>query len=375
MVGIKPKSERNYGIDLLRIISMLMVVTLHTLSRSGLITQSQLLSPRYEFSWLLELASYCAVDCFVIISGYVGLNSKFRISRIIQLWVQVVFYLVIAELILQFVNMSNGAAFDINSLINQFLPISNSTYWFFTQYFALSLLMPFINKALKNCRYSSYIALSLVLLILFSLIPCLITSPLPYIGTKFKADLFFTNRGYSILWFIVLYILGCSFKRLREENKLNIKPIFSLMAYTISVLILWALKYYCDSSKPRLSANFAVSYTGVFVVTSAISLVILFENLKIGKTASKIIKFIAPNVFAVYLVNDCPQIYEAYVKRTLPLLNTSALKTVVFLFIIIVGFFIVSVAFDKLRALMFDVLRINKLIKMIDKTPINTFFN
>lgn len=87
------KSERNYGIDLLRIVSMLMVVTLHILKRNLLYNKDvEIFSMKYNILWILEIMSYCAVNCYALISGFVGVKSKFKYSNILILWLQVVFY-------------------------------------------------------------------------------------------------------------------------------------------------------------------------------------------------------------------------------------------------------------------------------------------
>ena len=48
------KRERNYGIDLLRIVSMLMVVILHVLGQGGVLKSSEPLSVGYSVAWLLD---------------------------------------------------------------------------------------------------------------------------------------------------------------------------------------------------------------------------------------------------------------------------------------------------------------------------------
>ena len=83
---------RSYNVDLLRIISMMMVVTLHSLSRSGMLTETEGII--FNLSWFLEIVCYGAVDIFLLISGYFGVKSKFKLSRILSLWLQVVFYLI-----------------------------------------------------------------------------------------------------------------------------------------------------------------------------------------------------------------------------------------------------------------------------------------
>lgn len=77
--------KRNYGIDALKIVSMFMIVILHTLGHGGILSSVSIFSGKYYAAWLMEIAAYCAVNCYALISGYVGINSKYRYSKIISL--------------------------------------------------------------------------------------------------------------------------------------------------------------------------------------------------------------------------------------------------------------------------------------------------
>ena len=93
-----PHSERNHGIELLRIFAMLLAAVLHILKKGGVITASEGNLAAYSTVWLLEAAAYCAVNCYALISGYVGYSDRpkpRRLARCIELWLQVVFYSVI----------------------------------------------------------------------------------------------------------------------------------------------------------------------------------------------------------------------------------------------------------------------------------------
>lgn len=46
---------RNYGIDFLRMISMIMIVMLHTLGHGGILRSVSFLSVHYQIAWLLEV--------------------------------------------------------------------------------------------------------------------------------------------------------------------------------------------------------------------------------------------------------------------------------------------------------------------------------
>ena len=65
------KAQRNYGIDLLRIISMFFVLILHCYGQGGIIYHATQGTIQYKFSWMIEIIAYCAVNIFALISGYV----------------------------------------------------------------------------------------------------------------------------------------------------------------------------------------------------------------------------------------------------------------------------------------------------------------
>lgn len=73
--------KRNYGIDLLRLVSMFLIVVLHSLSRGALVGVSPF-NIHYEVGFLIEALTYCAVNCFALISGYVGVDSKLNTEEL-----------------------------------------------------------------------------------------------------------------------------------------------------------------------------------------------------------------------------------------------------------------------------------------------------
>lgn len=87
--------KRNYGIDALRLISMLGVVALHVLGRGGVLANAA--GKKYTVCWFLECLAFCAVNCYGIISGYVCYSEekkKFHYRKYIMMWLQVWFYCV-----------------------------------------------------------------------------------------------------------------------------------------------------------------------------------------------------------------------------------------------------------------------------------------
>ena len=55
---------RNWGVDLLRILSMFMVVVLHVLGQGGILVAQVPFDYGWVLCWTLESACFCAVNCF-----------------------------------------------------------------------------------------------------------------------------------------------------------------------------------------------------------------------------------------------------------------------------------------------------------------------
>ena len=90
--------QRNYGIDLLRLVAAFYVIVLHTVNQGGIYEACDSLSYQNNLCRLLMIFSICAVNIFGIISGYVGYRdtkSSASLSGYLTLWFSVVFYSVI----------------------------------------------------------------------------------------------------------------------------------------------------------------------------------------------------------------------------------------------------------------------------------------
>lgn len=80
------QKEYFWGIDLLRIIAIILVVVLHTLGRSGVL-ESNIVS-QHNTAWLVRAFAFPAVDIFGIISGFVNYSDRkksLNLSRVADL--------------------------------------------------------------------------------------------------------------------------------------------------------------------------------------------------------------------------------------------------------------------------------------------------
>ena len=82
----------NYGIDLLKIISMMFIICVHVMGHGGVLT-SNISNLQYMVCWIIDILVYCGVNCFAMISGFVGYKEDAvpKYSRYIELWIEVFF--------------------------------------------------------------------------------------------------------------------------------------------------------------------------------------------------------------------------------------------------------------------------------------------
>lgn len=140
------QSGRHYGLDLLRIISMFMIVITHVLGKDGLRSSVEGHADSYFIvTWIIQVLVYGAVNCYALISGYVGINSRYRYSKLLSIWTQVFFYTFTITALFAI----TGHEVTLLNWRDAFFPIVSGQYWYITAYFGLLVFMPVINNGLN----------------------------------------------------------------------------------------------------------------------------------------------------------------------------------------------------------------------------------
>ena len=85
--------SRNYGIDLLKIISMINIITLHI---NAYFLNLNPDNSKYKSVYRIEAFSFWGVDAFGIISGIVG-YKRYKFTNVIYLYFEYYFYSVIMQ--------------------------------------------------------------------------------------------------------------------------------------------------------------------------------------------------------------------------------------------------------------------------------------
>lgn len=290
------KRARNYGIDGLRILAMMMVIILHLLGQGGVLDRTAWMSGQYQTAWFLEIAAYCAVNCYALISGYVGINGKYKYYNIVLLWLRVVFYTLGITLIF---SLCFPGTIDLRDWVKAVLPVSGGYYWYFTSYFALFFFIPLLNTAISRMTQKQLGALVIGLIAVFSGMQTLLCREI--FGTSSNA-----------WWLMILYMIGGYIGRYGLWKKQS-KGLL-LLGYLGAVVLTWLSKMLIEAGKlPFLDvfgSNYLVNNTSLTILVSSIFLLLLFERLHTSRTADKVIRFFAPMSFSVYLIHANPLVWD-----------------------------------------------------------------
>lgn len=349
--------SRNYGIDLLRIVSMIMIPLLHILGHGGVLESTTPLTVQNESLWLIETAAYCAVDVYALISGYVSYGRRHKYSNIIYLTFQVMFYTVITTTAFYFYRPE---LVNMKTILGAVFPFAFGTYWYFTAYFCLFFLIPFLNLAIEKFDKATMQKLILSCLLVFSVLP-----------TLFQNDFPLLNRGNSFLWLAVLYVVGAYIKK--YGNSFKYKNQRNLYSYLIIVAITWLSKIVIELLTSKVlgepkGGKYLIGYNSPLIVMCAVFLLIYFSNIKCGKGLIKFISFFAPVSFGVYLLHEEPLIKETLITGAfVRYLSFNPIITVLSVIGTAICIWLLGSLIDRIRLEIFNLLKIKQLSEWLEQ--------
>ncbi len=289
--------SRNYGIDAFRIISMLMVVMLHVLRHGGILESAE--SANYWAVWFLEILAYCAVNCYALVSGYVGVYAKYKISNLAILWCRVAFYTIPITVVCKIVFPDK---IGLGTLVSAFFPVYSGAYWYFTAYAVMFLFIPFMNEAVARLSQNA---------LRFSLIAIVISvSVIRPFASIIWDDIFKLQNGYSGWWLMILYLIGAYVRKYGLFNRIKShRTGIFLSAYFAFAVITWLSKLILQFISYRLFGEIKldgilVEYCSITILGCAVSLLLAFEQLKLRSAMAKAVAILSPLAFSVYLIHE-----------------------------------------------------------------------
>ena len=341
---VKPKTARQSNFEVLRVLAMFLVVLFHYHWNSNVAT-AQPGSPVGWCNWLFSQSAFvlssCAVDTFLLISGYFLIDKDFNWKRMIRLWVQTAFYTAGIWLLAYF--LTPGQA-SLKNVLDGLHPIGSVSSLFVTGYFGMVLLAPFLSKAVISLTKQQY-KLFLYVLVFVS---CMFVGGFPY------GNVFGYNRGYGMFWYITLFFVAGYIRRFdvdlgKRGNRLLFWSVFGCV-------VLWCagkglVKHFVQGAPLVMESP---AYNG-FASVLAVALFLLFKGVKFKDSAIvRGIVWMAPFTFGVYLIHDHPWVRNFIWSRLPEWCGLDSLLYIPAILIFAMLVFVICMGIDFLRAKLFQ---------------------
>lgn len=283
--------DRESNIELLRIIAACSVVFSHMspIISKSLIDSDMIGGGNWIISKALLSFSVCAVNVFVLITGYFSCHSQ---NRNIGKPLNLILLMVVVNMASYIVQLIAGVQkFSLDGLLIYGLPVN----YFVTLFVVLYIISPYINLCIKSLSEKGLVRFILIIFMVFSIYPSVIDiiedvlgnpivgiSPIGRLGSQ---------SGYNIVNFVLVYCIGASLNNMRlkelvEKNKYL--PVFSMVFCVVAVFI-WSL-----------FSHSAVNYHNPFVIILAVSTFLWFTQLHFY---SKVVNELAKAAFTAFLLH------------------------------------------------------------------------
>lgn len=346
------KSERNIGLDALRVFAIIGVITLHLMGGVGTIELTQ--GNRLVVNISLAV-TYCSVNLFGLLSGYLKIERSHHYDSLIRIILQTFFWcLGIAIICAVFFGQRT-----VGELAGNAFPFINDRLWYINCYFFLFLCVPYLNLTARRLSRKSYKLLLLSLAFLMSFIP-----------TFCLRDFFHVvSRGYSAGWLIFMYLLGGYYRLYGFGKWLSRKKALALLLVSNCAII--SLKYVLEialhKTGHRLNADLFCYSSPIMVLNSICILYWFISKLWKEDIIGKGITWLSGVSSGIYIIHAHPFCLDyILVGDNLKwIVQDNPILTFLICVMVILAIALLTGVAEQIRIIIFRVCSIDKMIKKI----------
>lgn len=280
------KPQRCSEIELLRIISMLLVLIVHIDGASLGLPDARLGldTPRDWWRIAVEAIAIIGVNCFTLISGYFGI--RLRIRSVAAFLFQCIFYAVgIATLAC----LANPVRYGLDYWAESWMVLTHTDLWYIPAYFMLMLLSPMLNAGFASMTRRQAIAVTAAV-VTFNL----------WAGWIWQQP--FNPTGYTAMQLVMIYMIGRCVSLFPRPSRTG--GLVWIAVWALSTAAIAATCFFTDTLR-------AFAYNSPFVILSSVSLLLFFLSLDLR---SRVVNSLARASFAVYLVHKAPVVWGGFMK-------------------------------------------------------------
>lgn len=167
-----------------------------------------------------------------------------------------------------------------------------------------------------------------------------------------------SNYGYSLIWFIALYITGSYLQRMKSLDTKSINRfLVSMVIYVVATISIYIIPKVF--SIIGISINLAM-YNSIFVYIQAIALFISFGNIRLSKEMAKIVGSISGLALASYLLHCQEDIEKLLWSGVNPAAYANTVEIIYVTIVICISVFIIGMLMEILRKYICRCLKIDK---------------
>lgn len=287
--------ERNYGIDLLRIVSAFLVICIHMMLSCINVDGAASILGGF-LNQILYTICICAVNMFAIISGYVSNPERWggiRLKTVINLWAQVVLYRGLFMIVFALTGLQTVS---VKAILDCVFPISRNVNWYITGYVVTVLISPAL------LRFVSSIQVADLKRALFDIV--LLCSVWTFFSSFIDGDPMMVNNGYSWVWLASCFCIGAILRK--GKYIIQGKKCLLVMIVSLAVMVLWRCMFFFVIT-PRFGIKQGVGiwnkYTSPLVLAFSMAAVLFFSRLHLSARTIAFCKKVAPTCLGVFLIH------------------------------------------------------------------------
>lgn len=183
--------------DMLRIVSILLIVTFHCAYKSGFVFGDGLSVNKFVVK-LFWMFGELGVNLFILITGYFQIARDFRWKKLLGLACEVYVYHWVTILFGCYIGAYRFTG--KKSVFLAFFPVTLNWYWYVTAYMLVYILSPYLNRFARGMDQPLYRRFLLTMMVIFSAIPTVFG--LLYNTTE---GMLYYNR---LIWLSIMYCAG-----------------------------------------------------------------------------------------------------------------------------------------------------------------------
>lgn len=375
--------QRQQGMDRLRILAAYFVVGIHLFAL--LADFSGGAGAGLFINLFVYALVFCAVNCFGLLSGYLGYreeNNSLRLSSLLMLWMQFVFYRVFFLLLPSLLGLAGP-----ERIVDIFLPVTRRVNWYMTAYFEMMLFAPAVNLVIRHSSRSANAIMCVVLFAFMSL-----STPLRAV---MNCDPFLLGEGYNWMWLLCLYFWGASVKK---HGWFRSVPTGKLRLLLLAMLLLtagwrWGMQSFFDPAGvarktlppfrflplpfplPKFPASLEklfFSYPSPTVLIASLCLLLLHERLQPCARLDRLIQKASSAALGVFLLHTTVWNWLIAPRKQLlsPLPPDWAWLNVLLSALVITA---LCIPVDLMRAWLFEKLRLRQLAERVQSAVFRVF--